>query len=201
MINQATENVFPASHHKNLTDLVFAFLNVFRISFTSTPARVKPLSVDLIPEARQIRVKNRNFTPEQRNFMAKLMVELRAANMFYPNTSSKWESSPLLVPKPGTDKWRFTVDLCPVNRFTIQHHFPMPILQHELTKIAGSTLFVNLDLSHGYWQLPLDEKSQECQSFITPDGIFTPTRVLHGTTNAVTHLEATINDILSPFLK
>jgi hypothetical protein len=44
----------------------------------------------------------------------------------------------------------------------------------------------------GYWQLPLHEDSQECQSIITPDGVYTPTRVQHGTTNATVHMQASI---------
>jgi hypothetical protein len=31
--------------------------------------------------------------------------------------------------------------------------------------------------------------SKDCQSFITPDGVYTPTRVLHGTRNATQHLQ------------
>jgi RNase H-like domain found in reverse transcriptase/Reverse transcriptase (RNA-dependent DNA polymerase) len=49
-------------------------------------------------------------------------------------------------------------------------------------------------LSHGYWQPPLARESQECQSFITPNGVYSPTRVLHGTTNAVTHLQAVLQE-------
>jgi Reverse transcriptase (RNA-dependent DNA polymerase) len=56
--------------------------------------------------------------------------------------------------------------------------------------------FATFDLSQGYWQLSLDADSQDCQSFITPDGVFTPTRVLHGTTNAVPHMQACMQGIL-----
>lgn len=39
----------------------------------------------------------------------------------------------------------------------------------------------------------LHPDSQECQSFITPDGAFSPRRVPHGTTNAVTHLQSSLS--------
>jgi hypothetical protein len=60
----------------------------------------------------------------------------------------------------------------------------MPNMEDELASLAGSKFFATLDLMQGYWQLPLHEDSQECQSVITPDGVYTPTRVQHGTTNA-----------------
>lgn len=47
----------------------------------------------------------------------------------------------------------------------------MPNFGKELEKLTGSIYFATLDLSHGYWQLPLEVASQECQSFETPDGI------------------------------
>lgn len=72
----------------------------------------------------------------------------------------------------------------------------MPNIEHELSKIAGSRFYATFDLSHGYWQLPLHDSSQASQSFITPDGIFSPTRVLHGTTNAVQYLQSTISSEL-----
>jgi RNase H-like domain found in reverse transcriptase len=44
----------------------------------------------------------------------------------------------------------------------------------------------------------LAPESQECQSFITPDGVFSPKRVLHGTSNAVLHLQAALQGVLKP---
>lgn len=103
---------------------------------------------------------------------------------------SAWAAASLLVPKPGPEKFRFTVYLRPVNKFTIEHYFPMPNIGQELTLLVGSKYFASFDLSHGYWQLPLDKASVPLQSFITPEGIYSPTRVLHGTMNAVTHLQS-----------
>lgn len=79
------------------------------------------------------------------NFVDKLV----DAGMLYPNPTANWASTPLIVPKPGKTKFRFTVDLRSVNRSTIRHHFPMPLLENELTKLAGSKFFASLDLSHG----------------------------------------------------
>jgi len=79
----------------------------------------------------------------------------------------------------------------------------MPDVEVELTKLAGAKCFATFDFSHGYWQLPLHQASQETQTFITPDGLFTPTRVLHGTSNATMHMQAEINAIIGsdPVLK
>jgi hypothetical protein len=77
----------------------------------------------------------------------------------------------------------------------------MPHIESELARVQGSCCFATFDFSHGYWQLPIAEDSQECQSFLTPDGVFTPTRVLHGNSNAVMHLQASLQGILTPLEK
>ena len=43
--------------------------------------------------------------------------------------------------------------------------------------------------------MPLDEDSRECQRFLCPDGVYTPTRVLHGQCNAVAFIQSTLSDI------
>ena len=89
------------------------------------------------------------------------------------NPTSRWECAPLLVPKPGA-QFRFTVDLHPVNIFTVRHYFPMPNLEKELSGLSGAVHFANFanfDIPHGYWQLLLALLSQDYQSFITPNGI------------------------------
>jgi Reverse transcriptase (RNA-dependent DNA polymerase) len=71
-------------------------------------------------------------------------------------------------------------------------------IESELSSVQGSSHFCTFDLSHGYWQLELAAGSRECQSFITPEGVFTPTRALHGTSNAVLHMQAAVQGILNP---
>lgn len=66
----------------------------------------------------------------------------------------------------------------------------MPDLEQATADFAEDVCYASLDLCHGFWQLPLQPASQECQSSIKPDGVFTPTRVMHGQTNAVYYLQS-----------
>jgi len=170
---------------------------VFRTSLSAgPPARIRPLKIELTPQAEPVKVRLRNYSREQREFLSDFVEKLVRSGMAYPNPTSRWACAPLLVAKTGPVPFRFTVDLRPVNSFTVKHQFPIPNLEHELTKLTGSRYFATFDLSHGYWQFALDSESQHLQSFITPDGIYSPTRVLHGTTNAVTHLQSALAEIL-----
>lgn len=121
-----------------------------------------------------------------------MVANLVKFGMIYLNSISRWASAPILDRKPGPVKFWFTGKLCPVDRFTIKHQYPMPTVEQELNKLLSSTVYDTFDLICGYWQPQLDKESQSSQSFITPDGIFSPTCVLHGSTNAVLYLQSTL---------
>lgn len=191
-------------YESNLKGILHDHMDIFRTSFSAGPgAKLPPLKIELTPDAKPVKVRLRKYSQDQEDFMRKFVDDLVANGLAYANPTSKWACAPLLVPKIG-GPYRFTIDIRPVNLFTIKHHFPMPNLDIEITKVKSSKYFANFDMSHGYWQLLLDVMSQECQSFITPFGIYTPTRVIHGTTNAVTHLQSSMMNIipenLRPFL-
>lgn len=110
----------------------------------------------------------------------------------------------MLVPKPVV-QFCFSVDLQPINVFTLRHRCPMRNLEHELSGLNDGVYFANFEISHGYWKLLFTLLSRDCQYLITLNGIFTPTRVLHGTTNAATHLQSQLvgilrEDVVSNFL-
>lgn len=151
MLARAKKEGFPDEQWDHLSELIWKHADDFGITFSEMPAKIEPLRIELTPDAHAIRVKLRNYSEEQRSFMKSLVADLIKHSCVYANPTAKWASAPLLVPKPGPDGWRFTVDLRPVNQFTVRHHFPMPILEQELTKVASSRYYSNFDFTHGYW--------------------------------------------------
>jgi hypothetical protein len=202
MLIKAEANGISPGGLEELSVLVHEYSEVWRISLTAgPPALLPPLVVKLRADAAPVRVKLRRYPQPQQEFLQKFVNDLVRNGMAYRNPNSSWCSAPFLVPKPGPSQFRFTVDLRPVNKQTVPQAWPMPHIESELYKVRGAMCFATFDLSSGYWQLKLDESSQECQPFITPDGIYTPTRVLHGTRNAVSHIQACIQGILEPLSK
>lgn len=72
----------------------------------------------------------------------------------------------------------------------------MPNMDCELQKLSESRCFASFDLSYGYWLLPQHEGSPISQYFVTTDGIFSPTRALHGTTIEVRYLQAAMGSMI-----
>ena len=73
----------------------------------------------------------------------------------------------------------------------------MPDLETAIRSVAGSLFFANLDMCHAYWQLMLHILSRECMSIQTPIGVFTPTRVLQGSTDAGNHFQSVTSHVFS----
>ncbi len=101
------------------------------------------------------------------------------------------------MPKEGSEKFRFTVDLRPVNAQTKKNVWPMPHADPMLAQLTEAKPFFQLDLMHGYWQFPLAKHSQEWQSFHTPFGVCTPISVLHGAMNSVSYFQSTMEALFS----
>jgi hypothetical protein len=153
---------------------------------------VKPLVIKLRDGAEPVRMSARKYAPPQLKFMRDKISELEELGLAYKSTGAEWASPPLILPKPGPDQYRMTVDLRVPNASTNPTAWPTPNLQDELHDLHGSEVFSTLDFCQGYWQIPLLNVSQDCQSFITPDGVHITTRVLHGSRNATQHLQSVL---------
>ena len=76
--------------------------------------------------------------------------------------------------KKGT--FRLFSDYQAVNSPVEQSPGVMPN-QEDMRELLGAKCFGKLDLLQGYWQMPLAPEAQEVFTIVTPDGLFTPTRV------------------------
>jgi len=83
-------------------------------------------------------------------------------------SNSHWSIPVLLVPKPdGT--FHFCNDYRKLNDVSLFESYPMP--QVELIEPLGRTRYIfTLDLTKGYWQVPLSSDSKQKTAFNTSSG-------------------------------
>jgi hypothetical protein len=124
------------------------------------------------------------------------MAYMERLGLVKKNLSSRLTSPTVIPPKTGPEKSRFSLDLPYPNSLAEQVSWPMPNMEDELESLAGSKYFVTLDLMQGYRKLPLHEDPQECQSIITPDGVYAPTRVQRCATNATVHIQSIMENLM-----
>lgn len=79
-------------------------------------------------------------------------------------SNSEWGSPVVIVPKKN-GQLRMCVDYRALNAITANDTYPMPIVDEILSSFGGAKYFTNIDLFSGYYQLGLDEESQNYTSF------------------------------------
>ena len=76
----------------------------------------------------------------------------------------------VLVAKDGSSL--FCIDYRRLNAITKQDVFPLPMIDDSLDLMANTKYFTTLDLAAGYWQVPMDPKSQEKTAFSTHTNLY-----------------------------
>ena len=102
---------------KRASALLREFRDIFRIKLgPDPPAKVEPLCITLNENARPVRCTQRRYGPAQRAFIASTIKILEDVKAVYVNAKARWAGPALVVLKPGTEKFRFTVCLRAPNR-------------------------------------------------------------------------------------
>ena len=96
---------------------------------------------------------------------------------------SPYSSSVVLVPKKDGSV-RFCIDFRKVNKVTEFDAEPMPNMEEVIIKMSGHKFFTKMDLSKGYWQVSLSERSKPLTAFETPRGLFQFKTMLFGLANS-----------------
>ena len=85
-------------------------------------------------------------------------------------TNGVWSSLVVMARKKDGGR-RFCIDYRQLNAITQQNAYPIPRIDESLNALAGSRSFSTLDLTSGYWQVPLDLDAQAKSAFATRNGL------------------------------
>jgi transposase InsO family protein len=144
--------------------------------------------------AEPYRSATRKYPDMQRAFLREYVRELEENGLVVRNNQSRWASAAHPVRKQGTNEYRITVDYRQVNQRTVPLAGSTPNLAAVTQCVRGAYGFGKFDFFKGFWQLPLDPDCREMYSFVTEDGVFTPTRVPQGAADSALHFQAQMHD-------
>lgn len=80
-------------------------------------------------------------------------------------------ASPIVVVKKKDGKIRLCIDFRKINNITIFDAEPIPNQDELITQLSNAKYFTKIDLTRGYWQIPLNEKSKQFTAFRSPLGL------------------------------
>lgn len=105
-------------------------------------------------------------------------------------------SSPVILVRKKDGDVRMCVDYRGINKQTVKQAFPMPRIDDQLDGLQGMKFFTTLDLSSGYYQVPMAKDTKYITAFSTTDGHYQFRRMPFGLSNAPTVFTRLINEIL-----
>ena len=107
------------------------------------------------------------------------------ANGIIRESDTPWHS-PIVLVKKRNGEYRFAIDYRELNKITEPISFPIPTITEVFDTLADSKpqIFSLIDARSGFHQVPLCPSTAEKASFITHQGVFTPTRLQFGLKNS-----------------
>ncbi|GBL76830.1 Retrovirus-related Pol polyprotein from transposon 297 [Araneus ventricosus] len=111
---------------------------------------------------------------------------------------SDYTSPTILVEVAGKDP-RPCIDYRKLNKLTKTQFFPLPNTEQRVETVALAKYISVLDLTKGYWQIPLTPNAQRLATLVTSFGTFRPLRMPFGLKNAPFTFSKMMAEILLGF--
>jgi hypothetical protein len=135
-------------------------------------------------------------SPRERAEVERQVAALLKAGMIQPS-SSPFGAPMLFVPKKdGT--LRGVIDYRAVNRITVKDKYPLPRIDDLIDQLKGARVFSSLDLTQGYYQLPIAPEDVPKTAFKTHIGLYEYKVLPMGLSNAT--FQRAMNHGFAPFL-
>ena len=96
--------------------------------------------------------------------------EMISSGIIEPATS-EW-SAPIVLVKKRDGSLRLCVDYRRLNQVSMSDAYPMPRVDDLIDRVGKSTYISTLDLTRGYWQVPVAIKDRPKTAFSTPFGLY-----------------------------
>ena len=139
------------------------------------------------PNCRPVKCRERRRSPADELALRTAVEEMLAKGLVRPS-KSEWVSQPVMVKKVRDgvvlEEKRPCWDYRSVNSLIKGDAFPLPLPENMFDSLQGSRVFSKLDLTKGFWQIPLEEASKAILAMSTPLGLMEPNNMPFGMKNA-----------------
>jgi len=114
---------------------------------------------------------------------------------FIRQSSSRFDAPVLFAKNPGGGL-RFCIDYRDINSKTIKNRYPPPLIKETLNLLGKARIYTKLDVQGAYNLLRVKEGDEHKLAFHTRYGLYEPTVMRFGTTNAPPDFEGYINNTI-----
>jgi len=145
---EATEQKDP---DLNEIPIVREFPHVFQEVLGFPPDREIEFTIELVPGTALISKVPYRMEPVELTELKAQLQELLDKGLIQPSVSP-W-GAPVLFVKKKDGSLRLCIDYRELNRVTIKNKYPLPRIDDMFDQLAGSSVFLKIDLRLGYHQL------------------------------------------------
>jgi hypothetical protein len=157
--------------------------------------KIKPIHLELIEGAKPYHGRSFPIPQSLENITKKEMDRLTNIGVFRRSYDSEWAAPTFVQPKKTGDV-RILTDFRKLNMVLKRKPFPLPKIADLLQKLTGFKYATAIDLSMGYYHIPLDEASQRLCTTILPWGKYQYLRLPMGIKNSPDIFQAIMSDLL-----
>ena len=127
--------------------------------------------------------------------LQKFVQEHLKRKTIHPSKSPYIASFFFIKKKDG--KLRPVQDYRPVNKWTIQNRYPLPLIPQLVDRLRGCSLYTKFDIRWGYNNVRIKEGDEWKAAFLTNEGLFEPTVMFFGLTNSPATFQTLMNFIFA----
>ena len=160
-------NTLTSEQRKEVETLMKQYPDVL----SSLPGRTDQIQHDIkLLTSEPIRTKGYSIPYKTRSVMETEIQDMLDLGVIEPSISPY--SSPIVLVSKKDGSVRFCIDFRKLNKVTEFDAEPMPNMEEIINRMSGHKHFTKMDLSKGYWQVGLTERSKPLTAFETPRGLF-----------------------------
>jgi len=195
---KAWESKFLEDNQKTgLTGILTEMASVFEPKFKPGKALRSPHRINVMGHP-PIKTPLRRKSERENDIISRQVQEMKKQGVIQ-DSKSPWSFAVILAPKKdGT--YRFCVDYRPLNKITKKDVYPLPKIDEVFDQLGGAAYFSALDLTSGYWQIPMHPDDKEKTAFRTRDGLFEWNVMPFGLSNAPGSFQRDMEYVLSSVL-
>ena len=103
--------------------------------------------------------------PEMREVIDSQTYQMIADGIIAPSTSPF--SAPIILARKKCGGWRYLTDFRKINERCNKVVYPLPRIEDSLQKLDNPRFFTSLDLTKGFWQIPIHPEERKYFAFST----------------------------------
>ena len=195
ILKKSVDKDIPKRFHDQFGSLVKEFSDIFSKSeWDLGKCDVTTHRIEIEPGSKPVKNPTRRMPLHYKEDWQKKIDVFLEKELITP-CHSPYSAPAMLVPKKN-GKLRLVIDYRQLNKQTIKSTWPIPSIEEIFDTLEDSAYFTSIDMSAEFYQVPMEESSQDYTAFSRPFGSFKWLRMPMGLTGSPPTFQCLVEKVL-----